>query len=532
MNILSGQVRRRIALGIILAWAVLASSPLLAREPPLQIGQYAHTSWTARDGYSLGLVFSMAQTRDGYLWLGGEFGLFRFDGLKFMPWQPPGSALPSKPYSLLVARDGTLWIGTFEGLVSWNGTEMTRYPEIGKGFVTSLLEDREGTVWAGVLADKGSLCEVRQGHARCHEPDGSFGRFVWSLAEDREGVLWVGADSGLWRWRPGTPLRVDNPGAPLGDLITSADGQLLIGMRGSGLRRIRNGALESIPIRGSVGAAKRLTDQDIKSNKLLRDRKGGIWIGTDGRGLVHVQDGVADTFSQADGLSGNIACSLFEDREGNIWFASERGLDRFRELPVVTLSQSQGLSSDVTRSVVASPDGAIWLATNDGVTRWKDGSPTVFGKSSGLPDSAAQSLYQDVRGRIWVSTGRGLAYLEAERFIEVPGLPGNEVFSISGDRAGNLWLSGHDGLRQLAEGRLVANYSWASLGRRQQAKVVIADQGGVWLAFWQDGGVLFFKDGEVRARYGANEGLGADHVSGLRLDADGALWAATEGSGG
>ena len=131
-------LKRRDALvpGLILALTLLTRpSTALALDSSLQIGQYAHTSWTARDGYSLGLVFAMAQTPDGHLWLGGEFGLFRFDGLRFVAWQPPaGQALPHKPYSLLVSRDGTLWIGTFEGLASWNGTELTNYPGIEKGF--------------------------------------------------------------------------------------------------------------------------------------------------------------------------------------------------------------------------------------------------------------------------------------------------------------------------------------------------------------------------------------------------------------
>ena len=86
----------------------------------------------------------MAQTPDGYLWLGAEFGLFRFDGIHSTPWQPPaGQHLPGAPYSLLVTRDGTLWVGTFSGLVSWSGGKLTQYPELGEVFVTSLLEDRE-----------------------------------------------------------------------------------------------------------------------------------------------------------------------------------------------------------------------------------------------------------------------------------------------------------------------------------------------------------------------------------------------------
>src|ERR1700758_813335 len=99
---------------------LLGSPPVLALNPSLDVSQYAHTAWTVRDGFSLGTIFAMAQTPDGYLWLGGEFGLFRFDGIHFEAWQPPaGQQLPAAPYSLLVTRDGTLWIGTFAGLATW-----------------------------------------------------------------------------------------------------------------------------------------------------------------------------------------------------------------------------------------------------------------------------------------------------------------------------------------------------------------------------------------------------------------------------
>jgi signal transduction histidine kinase/ligand-binding sensor domain-containing protein/DNA-binding NarL/FixJ family response regulator len=529
---LEGERRNAIVPGLVLALALLASPyTAFALDPPLQIDQYAHTAWTVRDGYSLGIVFATAQTPDGYLWLAAEFGLFRFDGVHFTPWQPPaGQELPNKPYSLLVSRDGTLWIGTFAGLASWNGIELTHYPEIDKAFVTSLLEARDGTVWAGILADKGQLCRIRGGRAQCYLQDGRFGTFVWSLAEDSSGVLWAGADSGLWRWKPGRPKRYETPGR-LGDLITTADGQLLIGIRGAGLQRLAGDKLESYLIRSALNPAEQIPDHDIKSNKLLRDRDGGVWIGTDGRGLIHVKDGKADTFTRADGLSGNISCSLFEDREGNIWFASERGLDRFRKLPVTTISAQQGLSSDVTKSVLASADGSVWVATNDGVTRWKDARPTVFRKASGLPDVGAQSLFQDSGGRVWVSTPRGLAYFDVDRFVTVDGLPSSEFSSIAGDGAGNLWLSGTTGLSRLHNGRFVETVPWSALGRRQRAAVVVPDDGGVWLSFWQDGGVMYFKDGKAHATYTFAEGLGKGHVPGLRRDRDGAVWAATEEGG-
>jgi signal transduction histidine kinase/streptogramin lyase len=222
---------------------------------------------------------------------------------------------------------------------------------------------------------------------------------------------------------------------------------------------------------------------------------------------------------------------FFEDREGNVWFATSSGLNRFRELPVNTVSAKQGLSSDKSESVIAARDGSIWVATHDGLTMLKDGRTAIFRKASGLPDDGTQSLFEDYRGRIWVFTNHGLAYFESGRFVAVSGVPSSEVYSITGDREGNLWLSGNKGLSHLLEGRLVEHFPWSALGRQQQAKVIVSDQGGLWLSFWQDGGVLYFKDGQVRASYTAAEGLGKGPVSGLQLDRDGALWAATEQGG-
>src|ERR1700751_1134051 len=163
----------KVALAIIAIGAVtllLGPDPALALDPSLDVSQYAHTAWTARDGFSVGAIFAMAQTPDGYLWLGSEFGLYRFDGVKPVLWQPPaGQQLPNKPYALVAARDGTLWIGTFEGLVSWSGGKLTYYPEIGKAFVTSLLEDRDGTVWVATFSSTvlpARVCAIRVGRVQ------------------------------------------------------------------------------------------------------------------------------------------------------------------------------------------------------------------------------------------------------------------------------------------------------------------------------------------------------------------------------
>ena len=193
--------RAMIVLGIALVWGPSAS----ALDPALDVDQYAHRSWISREGFAPGQVTSIAQTPDGYLWLGTEFGLLRFDGVRNVPWHPPGNEhLPNSWIrSLLAAPDGTLWIGTLRGLASWMDGKLTQYPELAGHSINTLLADREGTVWAGgyaggigrVRTSTGTLCSIKNGSAQC---DGSgFGQWVGSLYEDRGGMLWATAQTGM-----------------------------------------------------------------------------------------------------------------------------------------------------------------------------------------------------------------------------------------------------------------------------------------------------------------------------------------------
>ena len=528
-----------IALGAVL-WGSASS---LALNPSLDVSQYAHTAWTTRDGFFKGNIYAIAQTSDGYLWLGTEFGLFRFDGIHSIHWQPPaGQQLPDQNInSLLAARDGTLWIGTMGGLASWNGSKLIQYPEVGSRFVESLLEDRDGTVWAGALfspnvGPTGLLCAVRSGRTQCYGKDGTFGIAVPGLYEDSSGTLWVLAQSGLWRWRPGPPVRYPTTPVEVTALTSSDDGRPLFSIRGGGLMHLLGDRSKSYPIREAGNANRILRDHDVDANKLLRDHNGGLWIGTVERGLIHVHNGRTDVFTGSNGLSGDVILSLFEDREGNIWVATTGGLDRFRELPVTTVSSQQGLSSDASQSILATTDGSIWIGSHDGLTRLQNGKISVFRKSSGLPDENVQSLYQDVRGRVWVATDHGLVVLEDGSFVAIKALTSSHahlLHFITGDEAGNIWISEHENLLHLLNWRLIEKIPWPELGHRESAEVLLADekQGGVWLGFWTGGGVEYFRDGKVRETYTVADGLGQGHVADLEFDRDGALWASTQDGG-
>jgi signal transduction histidine kinase/ligand-binding sensor domain-containing protein len=512
----------------VLAFILLAAPQYaFSLDPTLDINQYAHATWKVRDGFSKGAIYSIAQTPDGYLWLGTEFGLLRFDGVTKTPWQPPaGEHLPSDDIQkLLVTRDGRLWIGTVKGLASWKDNKLTQYPELAGQTVSALLEDQQGTLWVGgeSVSAHGTLCAIQNGRDRCGDQSNLLSSGVAGLFEDRTGHLWVGLRNGLWRWKPGLPQFYPMRDEPLGGFAEDDSGALLISTRG-GIRRFIDGKIEPYSLPGSI--------RPFVAYPMLSDRGGGLWIGTLNRGLVHVHHGRVDEFSLPEGLSGDIVYAIFEDKEDNIWVATAEGLDRFRDFAVATYSVKQGLSDPIVGCVLADADGSVWISTYGGLDRWNNGQITTYGKGDGkFNGHVPNSLLQDRRGRIWVSTRSGFGYLENGRLVPTRGIPGHfDVHGTAQDTEGNLWVANRDALFQLSPRGEVQQIPWDKLGNTGYAWSLEADplRGGVWLGFIH-GAITYFRDGQVRASYTTGDGLGAGPINRFLFDRDGAIWIATEG---
>ena len=526
-----------------------ATGCAFAQQHTLAVSQYAHTSWSVRQGFTQDNISSIAQTPDGYLWLGTGRGLYRFDGVRNVLWKPINEQLRATDVlSLLATRDGSLWIGGTTSLSRWKNGSLEHHPEFDDVPVYALLESRDGTVWAGGGDGVGKLCSIRDGKTKCYGEDKSLGRWVSALHEDAAGNLWVAGMGlkGLWRWMPGPPVFLPLSGPQnitgLGD---GEAGSLLVATTGSGIQQI-------------VGASASRYELPQKSiavspRYFLRDKEGGLWIGTGGQGVVHVQNQREDVFTTTDGLSGGLVKAIFQDREGDIWVATIDGLDRFRHFAITTISTRQGLSATTGMALLAARDGSMWFATQDGLNHWQDGTNIIYrspGKSSsagsaaaggplsayvqevknsGIPSSSGGALYEDSDGRIWESTTGGIAYFENGRFTKVPKLPGTFVSSITGDTQGNIWLADLNlGLVHLVNGKELERFSWDKLGHKDDATSLLVDpvRGGLWLGF-SEGGVVYFADGKPQESYGAAEGL-TGTVTSLAFGRAGALWASTD----
>ena len=539
-----GRTHRRRRLVVTVCVLLVYCYSAFASDPSLDLSQYGHTAWKVRDGVIKTKVLAISQTPDGYLWLGTDSGLFRFDGVAAIPWQPPaGAHLPGKYIpALMVTRDGTLWIGTHTGVASWKDGRLTNYPELAGQNTDVLLQDSQGTVWLGVDAPA-RICKIQNGKPLC-EGAGELGVSDGSMYEDRHRNLWVLTQNGLWRWSPGPPERYPVSAARYSYMTEDDHGTLVLGTS-DGLQQLRNGKLESYDFPGVAGR--------FRARIFHRTSDGSLWVGTQ-EGLIHQHRGRTDRFTLTDGLSGDYVNEIFEDHEGNVWVGTANGLDRFRDVTVPTVSLGQGLSTPLVFSVESTADGSIWGGTTDGLNRWQNGHMTVYGRRSApvqnargeqselrVGDPATNvtnsglsgtilSLGKDDSGRLWVASRDGVFYVEGDKFVRVPGLRGG-IYAIEGDGHGSVWLLDSErGLLFWKPDGTVQETEWSRLGKNHFGFSMLPDRAndGLWLGL-VEGGVVYLKDNQVRASYTVADGLGSGRVSALRLAPDGALWAATEG---
>jgi ligand-binding sensor domain-containing protein/signal transduction histidine kinase len=440
-----------------------------------------------------------------------------------VPALPTSQKLPSESiFRTIVGSDGTVWIGTLAGLSSWKDEKLTHYPQLDGQLILGLVEDHEGTVWAGGYTQNpgGKLCAIRGSDVKCVGEDGLFGTGVTGIYEDRAWRLWVQTQAGLWRWAPDKPKYFPLPRGPNYGfrLAENIDGELLVPLDGKLARFVNGSVVGSYSLPGPQSR--------VGLPNLLRDRDGGVWVGTMSAGLMHLHSGRTDVLTQADGLSGNAVMALFEDRDGNIWVGTQSGLDRFRDYPIVTYAGDQGLEWVPNHTILADKEGSIWFATNRGIAKWKNGQSRMV---KGVP-LQADPRYQDSAGRVWLAAEDAIGYVQDDRYTPIQGVPKGVVTSICADSTGNIWAATALALVEIREGHVIERIPWVRLGHAERAYSLTMDpsSSGIWLG-WLGGGLSHIKNGQVQSAYSVADGLGKGPVTDIRIDSEGTVWAATEG---
>ena len=576
-------------------WGLLAIAVLLghgltaiALEPSTPLANYGRQTWVMENGLPQNTVQALLQTRDGFVWLGTEVGLVRFDGNGFQVFDRNSTpALPGNDVRcLLETKDGALWIGTSEGLARWKDGVVkaftTRDGLPGNG-IRALVEAANGGLW--VWTD-GGLARLNGEKFVAQDVVGGLpASAITTVTGDGRGDLWVSTSEGVdvfhdGRWAHSAPgpqlpnevvefvqtlpgnslkgsgvqlalasqstlvffggralehLRVGKelPGSRIQTIFVDRRGSLWIGTNG-GLARFAGGKIELLPVTDPLASASVLA--------LMEDSEGNIWVGTETGGLHILRDQRFRTVGAREGLSSDATTTVVEDKTGTLWVgtngaglnALKPGAAGINAGPVKTYSVRNGLLSDVILSLAAAPNGDLWVGTPDGLNRIRGARVDSFTSADGLPDDFIRSLLVDTDGSLWIGTRRGLTHwtyrnggpggAHMETFSHANGLGSDLVGALARDSAGNLWVATFAGLSRL-RGGTIANYTTANGLSSNVITALLSRGDGTLLIGTQDHGWNVW-DGQ-RFSPEKHDGLDQTSIHAILDDGDGHLWFAT-----
>jgi len=532
--------------------------------------RFASRTWQMDEGLPNNFVQAIAQTRDGFLWVGTLAGLARFDGMTFTTYDPRNTpAIRNTSITALCAtHDGALWIGTdgggvtllrggaFSTLTTTNGlagdsvrviyegtkgelwigttTGMSRC-ENGRfdnyttkegllsDVVRAILEDRNGALW---IATGGGLNRLSgKTMDQFAMPNGLPNDSVRAICQDKGSRIWIGSNNGmLWEnWYDLGHFYAYNTRFGLSDSFVSAiledhEDNFWVGTY-SGLNRFRAGRFFN-----------ELNNDGLpfdRVNALFEDSQGDIWVGSK-EGLARLTPERFFSYTRQEGLTHNNVMSVREDAAGNIWAATwGGGLDCLRNDRVTALTQTNGLPTDLILSTEEGRDGSLWIGCDydGGLARLKNGCLTRFTARDGLINAPVRVIHEDKAGALWVGTTRGLSCLRDGKFVNYTttnGLAGDWIRALCEDPSGGIWIGSEGGLTRIVDGHVSALTRADGLSDDTVTALRIDESGDLWIGT-RAGGLDRYRNGRIRA-YTTHQGLFSDEIFEILDDHLGWLW--------
>ena len=559
-----------------LALLLFSSAPAWADAPPLVLEHL-----TTADGLPQATVMTTLQDSQGFVWLGTEDGLVRFDGHSLFRYARSRTEMASLPgnfvWHVVEDADANLWIAINDaGVAKWDrrtdGFTSYRHDPSNPGSLASdkvrtVLIDGRGYVWIGTFDAGVDVLDPASGridHLR-HDPDDPAslaGPRVFALTLDRAGDVWIGTDKGLDRWRSGTrALERVLTDEEVSRVLEDRSGTLWIGTFHAGLVRMDrdDGIVQTF--RNDPRNAASLPSDDVRA--LLEDESGRLWVGTaDGLALLDRSTGEFGRYRHDadDGASlrDSFVMSLYQDRDGLVWVGTRTGgVSRWNPRSwELGGHRPAWLENSPVTAFADAPDNEVWIASVaaglvrfDAATGIATPLDTLVGRPKAVGEAPVTSLKLDRRGALWIGTmGNGVKVLAQDGRIEsIPVRPGDarslstaDILSILESRTGAIWIgtlgSGVNVLDPATRGVRQLPFGSGTPGAVSAPDVMVMvedTRGNVWLG--TDGGGLNLAraDGTVLKVFRNDPGdpttLPANTVYGLAVDAEGRVWAATTG---
>ena len=479
---------------------LLACVSISAQEWDRTITQFQHTAWGAKEG-APDQIEALAQTEDGYLWIGTHNGLYRFDGIAFEHYEPrsggpfPGGAV----ISLLALPNGDLLTGFSSGRISLlrdgRATNYTTREGVPPGEVRGFAQDREGTIWA---ASDGALLRLERDHWRIVGEDWNFpGKSAQTVFVDRQGTLWVAANDTI-EFLPAGSKTFQPTGTHVGQVY-----QITQALNGKLWMAETTRSVRPVPLGGPLAPSDK-TEIRVGSAGILFDQEGALWVTSLGDGLrraLHPErlSGVSGEFSDAierftakDGLTDDVGDPILQDRERNIWVGTHRGLDRFRRASLVPVAFPVPLREP---RLAPGDAGDLWVnGTNLFVRVHGSRADSIRGLTLGPDINAIQATYRDPAGTVWWAAWHAFHRLENGRitpFLLPAELREKNVngMAVTEDRSGVLWVGATgEGLFRMRDG-VWTPYRTSPEFAKLRVQAAYTDwMGRVWFGY--DGGTI------------------------------------------
>ncbi len=570
--------KRALGLAVVLCLAGTACASGAPAAAPAATGNYTTRVWQTRDGLPQETVQAIAQTPDGFLWIGTTGGLLRFDGSRFVSYDRSNvpAFTENSVFSLLTGSDGSLWIGTEGGgLICMQGGTFRHFgvaEGVADGFVRSVLEDRRGQIWIGT--DDGLFLLRDHSAARATRVDNTPSIpaiAVHALAEGRDGTIWAGG-SRLLAIRNGAatsyPLVGQYSETRVKSILQTHDGTVWVGTV-SGLQRLV----------ANAGHFERYADIQATVRTLRETTDGTLWIGTIGRGAYTLRRGQLTALASGEiddlKLPSNTMLSLFEDAESNIWMGTQAGLLRFSRSPVRLVPLPHASDSDFetisrdnddslwvsgttlshlvhgiampmsfpalhgarVRNVFRAKDGSLWIGTDGrglfhlGPGAGQGAAAEQFTVVNGLVNNFVRGILQATNGDLWIATDEGVTQISGgvlRNFTVQEGLVYFSVRALLEDRNGDLWIGTDRGLSHLVKNHFVED---AATRRLAGAKVWSLDQtpnGALWIGTRDDGLYRVASPGAAPKHFTIDQGLASNSVFQILDDTHGRFWMSGE----
>jgi ligand-binding sensor domain-containing protein/signal transduction histidine kinase len=555
-------------LGLPVQWVDAANSDLAERAAAMHV-------WRATDGLPSDSVTAILQTRDGFIWVGTDAGLVRFDGVKFTAVKLNAStnnsvhitALceDSKGYlwigtqqnglfemaaggiqhftkeqkllddgvtSLAADNQGLVWVGSKAGLNLWDGKvfeSFTVRDGLPDAYVSGVNVTRSGTVW---ITTHVGMCRFINGrivpYAFQTESQGRRPEYLGAY-EDRRGNLWAFGDTYLINLAEGKRFNYfrssKSASVRIWSLCEGWDGRLWIGTSGRGLFCFEDNRFQPVIL------DKDRWPYDVRA--ICEDDEGNLWLGTSGGGLIQLRPQTVYVLRAEQGLPEGIVTAMASDINGRIYVGMERGglfVGESGRFDAVENSDTFGVQNYVS-SIFVTRDGTVWAGTlGGGLYGLRDGREIHLTTADGLASDDVPAVCGDVNGGIWFSAGTGFIYYfngnNLTRFGAAEGLPESQVTVMIPSTSSGLYLGTRDGqVLHEGQGRFTSLEAAGILGHNSVLSLYEGEQGQLWIG--TAGGGLTCMPGRAGINWNTTNGLPSDVVTGVSEDDEKNLWLAT-----